>query len=480
MLGSARSVLQWDQQVMMPEAGTTARAGQLGALSFVRHELLASDELGDCLNAVENESLNQRDAALVREMRREYDRVTNVPSSLVKEISEATTEAHRVWEEARENDDYSRFAPSLNRIVELKREYASHIDPDRDPYAVLFEEYEPYLGLDTTERILGEIEDRIPELLDCVDTGSSVGSLPEGCFPAEKQESVVRTVLDRLGFDWARGRLDTSTHPFSTGNMHDARITTRFDGSDPLDGIMSAIHEFGHALYSLGLPAEDFGTPIGSPRDLSIHESQSRFWENHIGRSEGFWELVHPVLTDSFSEFNQTSPRGLFLAVNRVYPDNLIRVEADELTYHLHIIVRYEIERDLIRGDLDVEEIPSVWNEKMNEKLGVVPESDTRGCLQDIHWSQGSFGYFPTYTLGSVIAAQLFGAIELELGDLESIVRAEEFGKIRSWLRENIHQHGCTYTTPELIERATGESLSAAYFLSHAEQRLSRVYDVDV
>lgn len=480
MVGSAQSVLRWDQQVMMPPRGTPARAGQLGALSSIRHELLTSDELSACVEAVERESLGDRESALVREVKREHERVAKVPSSLIQRISEETTKAHSVWENARASDDFGSFASSLETVIGLKREYAEYIDPDRDPYAVLFEEYEPYLDLATTEQILGEIEDRIPELVRKVDTEGASVVIPSGSFSVEKQEAVVRTILDRLGFDWDRGRLDTSTHPFSTGNMHDARITTRFDSSDPLDGIMSAVHEFGHALYSLGLPAEEFGTPLGSPRDLSVHESQSRFWENHIARSHAFWESFQPVLAGEFGEFRDTSPRTLYRAVNQIQPDNLIRVEADELTYHLHIIVRFEIERDLIRGDLDVDELPGVWNRKMKEKLEVEPDSDTNGCLQDIHWSQGSFGYFPTYTLGSVFAAQLFDALSRDIAGVESDVRNSEFGSIRGWLRENIHRHGSVFTTSELIERATGESLSAGPFLSHAENRLSRVYDLAV
>jgi carboxypeptidase Taq len=296
----------------------------------------------------------------------------------------------------------------------------------------------------------------------------------EGTYPEADQEALVRAALDTLGYDWNRGRLDTAAHPFSMGTQFDARVTTRFKPDDPLDALGSTIHEFGHATYTLGLPQDEYGTPLGQSRDLSVHESQSRLWENHVGRSRPFWDLFGPTVNDHLG--TDVSPRDLYEAANQIYPDNRIRVEADELTYHLHIILRFEIERDLVRGDLEVDEIPQVWNDKMDEYLGVRPDTDAEGCLQDIHWTHGNFGYFPTYSLGSVLAAQLFAAAEDDLGNLDEDIRNGEFDDLHDWLTEHVHRHGCRYTTDDLIEEATGEALTADYFVDYARGKFGDLY----
>jgi carboxypeptidase Taq len=254
-------------------------------------------------------------------------------------------------------------------------------------------------------------------------------------------------------------------------------VTTRFDDSDPLGGLTATVHEFGHAFYNLGLPQDRWGTPLGESRDLSVHESQSRLWENHVGRTEAFWEHVMPTVREYFDV--DATPREAYESANQVYDDNLIRVEADELTYHLHIVIRFEIERDLIRGDLDVSEVPDVWNDKYEEYLGIRPETDAEGCLQDIHWSHGNFGYFPTYSLGSVMATQLFDAAESDLGDLTPSIRDGEFGDLHDWLRENVHQHGARYETNELVEQATGEPFSADAFVEYVRSKYGALYDLD-
>jgi carboxypeptidase Taq len=479
-LQGAGGVLSWDQQVTMPEGGTPARSQQMSALSSVTHDLLTSDEVGDHLDALEGTDLDDEQAAVVREVRREYDRQTSVPSELVEDISRTSSEALEVWEQAKAEDDFDHFAPKLRELVDLRREYAEHVDPDADPYAVLFAEYEPYLDLETAERVLGRLREELVPLIEAVgesDVDLAVDAF-EGEFDADTQEALSRDALDLLGYDWDRGRLDTSSHPFTVGNQFDARVTTRFDESDPLGALTATIHEFGHAQYILGLPDEHYGTPLGSDRDLTVHESQSRLWENHVGRTPGWWELFLPTFTDHFPSVDAT-PREAYEAANQVYDDNLIRVEADELTYHMHIVVRFEIERDLIAGDLDVEEVPRVWNEKMDEYLGVRPDTDAEGCLQDIHWSHGNFGYFPTYSLGSVLAAQLYAAAERDLEDLSGKTRAGEFDPLREWLFENVHRHGARYTTPDLVREATGEDYTADYFLDHVKSKYGALYDLD-
>jgi carboxypeptidase Taq len=472
---NAAGVLNWDQQVMMPDAGTPARSQQTAALSAVHHELLTDDDLAGYLDALDAGDLTPEQEAVVREVRREHERATRVPGDLVEEISETSSNALPVWQEAKGEDDFEKFAPTLEKLVELKREYAHHIDPDRDPYEVLFEEYEPYLGLDTAERVLERLrEELVPLIDDVADSDADLASPFAGTYDEDAQETLVRDALDTLGYDWDRGRLDTAPHPFSMGTQFDARVTTRFNPEDPLDALGSTIHEFGHATYTQGLPQDHYGTPLGESRDLSVHESQSRLWENHVGRSRAFMDRFGPTVNDDLG--TDVAARDLYEAANQIYPDNLIRVEADELTYHLHIILRFEIERDLLSGDLDVSEVPQVWNDKMEAYLGVRPETDAEGCLQDIHWTNGAFGYFPTYSLGSVLAAQLFAAAEDDLGDLDEKTRAGDFDPLRDWLVENVHQHGCRYTTDDLVEEATGEAFTADYFLDYAHDKFGDLY----
>ncbi|WP_132057306.1 carboxypeptidase M32 [Halorussus amylolyticus] len=477
----AGMVLGWDQEVMMPEGGTPARSKQRSALSTLSHELLTSDEMAAMLDELETEDLSDEREAVVREIRRKHDRAARVPEDLVEEISQVSSEAMPVWQEAKAEDDFESFAPTLETLVELKREYAEHIDPDRDPYEVLFEEYEPYLGIETAEKVLQRLRDELVPLVEAVresDADLATDTF-DGEFDTDTQEELARDVLDTLGYDWDHGRLDTAPHPFSSGNQFDARVTTRFNPEEPLGALMATVHEFGHATYTLGLPREQYGTPLGQSRDMTVHESQSRLWENHVGRSGAFWERFLPTVKERFpDQLSDASVDDVYEAANEVYEDNLIRVEADELTYHMHIVVRFEIERDLIRGDLDVADVPERWNDKYEEYLGVRPDTDSEGCLQDIHWSHGDFGYFPTYSLGSVLAAQLYDAAEDEIPDLEAKIREGDFEPLHEWLTENIHRHGCRYTTPDLIREATGEEYTADYFLDYVKSKYGDLYEL--
>ena len=480
-VGGAAGVLSWDQQVMMPEGGTPARSQQLSTLSALQHDLLTEDELGDLLDELDSQALDDDEAAVVREIRRRYERSVRVPTDLVEEISATSSEALPAWENAKEADDFSEFAPYLERLVELKREYAEQIDPDRDPYAVLFEDYEPCLPLEQAEEILDDLREQLVPMIEEIRESDAELATDafEGEYDAETQEELSREALTLLGYDWDRGRLDVSSHPFTSGNQFDTRVTTRFDESDPLGALTSTIHEYGHAQYNLGLPSEEYGNPLGESRDLSVHESQSRLWENHVGRSKAFWELFLPTLAESFPQAEGLSAEDAYEAANQVYEDNLIRVEADELTYHMHILVRFEIERELIAGELDVEDVPETWNDKYEEYLGVRPENDAEGCLQDIHWSHGNFGYFPTYSLGSAMAAQLFAAAEEDVGDLSGAIADGEFDPLHEWLSENVHRHGKRYETNELVKRATGDEFSADAFINHVSEKYGDLYDLD-
>jgi carboxypeptidase Taq len=471
----ATGLLNWDQQVMMPEGGTPARSKQQSALSAVTHEMLTDDELAGYLDELEDADLESDQQAVVREVRREHERAKRVPEELVERLSQKTSEALPVWEQAREESEFAQFEDELEELVQLRREYAEAIDPDRDPYEVLFEEYEPYLGIDTAERVLERLAEELPPLVeDIADSDVDLADPFEGTYDVDTQEEMVRDALELLGYDFERGRLDTSTHPFTMGTQFDARITTRFDPQNPLESVGPTVHEFGHATYMQGLPQEEYGTPLGEDRDLTVHESQSRFWENHVGRSAAFWELFAPTVEDHLGV--SVTPRECYEVANEVYDDNPIRVEADELTYHMHIILRFEIERDLIRGDLEVSEVPAVWNDRMEEYLGFRPDNDAEGCLQDIHWTHGSFGYFPTYTLGSVLAAQIDAAVREDI-DVDARVRAGEFDPVREWLREHVHSHGARYTTPELVEEATGEPFTADHFLDYVDDKYRALYD---
>jgi carboxypeptidase Taq len=480
---NAAGLLSWDQQVMMPEGGTPARSQQLSTLSSLSHELLTEDDIGELLTELESSELTDEQSAVVREIRRKYDRATSVPTELVEEISTTSSEALPAWKEAKAEDDFSTFAPYLEKHVELKREYAEHIDPDRDAYEVLFEDFEPCLPLEQAESILEEIREVLVPMIEEIresdaDLATDAFS-SKGEYDSATQEDLCREVLSTLGYPWERGRLDVAPHPFSSGTMFDARVTTRFDESDPLGSLFSTVHEFGHATYNLGLPDDQYATPLGEDRDLSVHESQSRLWENHVGRSEAFWKLFLPTFAEHFEKADDVTVKEAYEAANQVYEDNFIRVEADELTYHLHIIVRFEIERALISGDIDVEDVPEVWNDKYEEYLGIRPETDSEGCLQDIHWSHGNFGYFPTYSLGSVMAAQLFAAAEDDLGDVYSDVETGDFEALHEWLTENVHQHGSSLETNELVVEATGKDFAADDFIDYVTEKYGDLYNLD-
>ena len=479
-LSHASRILDWDQQVTMPESGTPARSRQLAVLSGLEHELLCDDELGQLLDDLSGTDLNPSQTASVREIRRRHDRAVRVPGDLVERTRQARSDAFETWKVAKADDDFATFAATLEELVDLRREYADYVGPNRDPYRVLFEEFEPYIGFDRAVEILGTLRDELPPLIDAIrDSDVSPATTAfQGSFESGTQESFVRDVLTKLGYDWDRGRLDTSPHPFQRGSPFDARLTTRFDKANLLDGLTSAVHEFGHALYVQNLPKEQYGTPVGEARDMVIHESQSRFWENHVGRSRAFWERILPIVWEYFPSLEDISVDQAYRSSNVVHPDTPIRVEADELSYHLHIIVRFEIERALIRDELDVAEVPAVWNEKMESYLGLSPSSDAEGALQDVHWSNATFGYFPTYSLGSAAAAQFRAAFEAEVGPVGETSHKDGFETVTDWLHENIHRHGKRLRTDNLVEEVTGQSLSAEPMLRYLCDKYGQLYEI--
>ena len=479
-LNSASGVLGWDQQVTMPEGGTPARAKQLSALSSVSHDLLTDDAFEDALVGAEDavDELDSRQQANVREIRRNYDRTADVPGDLVTELSETTTENQKIWQQAKAENDFDAFAPRLEKLRDLSIERAEHISPDQAPYDVLYEDGLPYISRERTNEIFDRLKAELVPLIDEItENGDELASPYEGQeYPEDQQRALSEAALDAIGYDRDHGRLDISAHPFTSGNQFDARVTTRYKPENPMDALTATIHEYGHASYMLGLPKEHYGTPLGESLSSGVHESQSRFWENHVGRTKPFWDFFLPTVKEHLDGVDDDlTAQEAYEAVNRIYPNNLIRVEADELTYHMHIILRCEIDSAFVAGEIEVDEIPELWNEKMEEYLGVTPDGVGEGCLQDIHWSS-RFAGFQGYTIGSVLAAQLDAAMRDDVSDVDGKIRNGNFAPMREWMNENVHSYGREYKSDDLIEEATGEPLTADYFLDYVNEKFTDLY----
>jgi len=478
------SLLGWDQQTYMPSGGHADRSRQIAMLSALGHEKLIDPHLGKLLDTcAEDESLDEPQQALVREARHDRDLAVKVPTDLVRTISQTAAEAHAVWATARQNNDFASFAPHLQKLVSLKLQEAEHLGYPADgvPYDALLDQFEPGATVKSLTPIIEQTRDIVVPAVKAI-TGAAVrpdiGILQRG-YHAKGQEAFGRVVMKDMGYDTQRGRLDVSVHPFTTSfGSGDVRITTRYE-EDWLPGsVFGTIHEAGHALYEQGLPPEHYGTPLGEARSLGIHESQSRFWENYIGRGLPFWQKYYPELQKNFPEvLGDVSLKDFHLAVNGVRP-SFIRVEADEVTYNLHIVVRYEIEQAMFSGDVAIEDLPALWNDKMEAYLGVRPGNDVEGILQDIHWSFGGFGYFPTYLLGNLYAAQWMHTLRGVMPDLDEKVAAGNLLPIRERLREQIHVHGRRYSTDDLARRVSGETLNPAYFDTYLRERFGTLYNV--
>ncbi len=485
LLGSAASVLHWDEQTHLPTKGAEHRGNQVSLLARMTHEQFTSPKIGEMLSSIESSDLvkdRQSDpAANVRELRRQYDRDTKVPASLVEQISKTAVLAHHAWVESRKKTDYATFKPWLAKTIDLKKQQAKCIGYTATPYDALLDEYEP---AETTANLVRVFESLRQPLIDLVaKIGASSKKAPieilEQTYPAADQEALAREASAKIGFDYDAGRLDTSVHPFCTDlGPGDVRITTRYDEKFFGDAFFGVLHETGHALYEQGLPQQHWGTPLGTAISLGIHESQSRLWENLVGRSKSFWEFVYPKTKAAFAaQLKDVSLDRWHFAINDVRP-SFIRTESDEATYNLHILLRFEMEQALLTGDVNVNDVPAAWNERMKKYLGVTPPDDARGCLQDIHWSGGSLGYFPTYTLGNLYAAQFFEQARKDMGDLDSQFRRGEFAPLLGWLRQNIHRHGRRYPACELVKRVTGKPLSAEPLLAHLRKNARELYAV--
>ena len=482
VLTSAGALLSWDQETCMPPGGGDLRAEQVAALAELAHARATAPEVGRWLGECEGDVALLADgdaAANVKGLRRDYDRATRLPPALVAELAAVESKAQQEWAQARAQSDYARFRPWLSRLLDLQRQKADCLKrPGQSRWDALADLCEPGMNAADLRALFAPLRQRLVALRARLDAR---GRRPDDgvnriAFAEPRQEAFVRAVLAAMGFDFQRGRLDRSAHPFCTGTGGDVRLTTRFRPDNVLDALGSTMHEGGHGLYEQGLDPARLGTPLGEPVSLGVHESQSRLWENHVGKSRAFWRWCQPLAAQHLgAEAAAFSGEQLFAAANVVEP-GLIRVEADEATYDLHVMVRFEVETLLLQGDLGLDDLPASWNRLYLEYLGVEVPDDRRGCLQDVHWSCGLFGYFPTYTLGNLYAAQLAAAAARALGDLDAQLARGEFAPLRAWLREHVHRHGRRHEPADLCRLATGAPLSSEPFLAHLERKLGAVY----
>jgi len=482
VLRSTMSVLGWDQRTKMPPGGVELRSNQLALLAKLVHERSTAPEIGELLAQCEADKNLTADphsdaAANLRELRRSYDRATRLPSDHVEENARTHAIAEHHWEEARAKKDFSLFEPWLEKNIELSRKTAGFYgwEPNEEPWDALAEGYEPGMRAAKVESVFTPLRDRLQALV----ADLAGGTMPSGAIhgvalPIDAQMTFVTKIAEAIGFDFSRGRIDTTVHPFCSGtHPGDVRLTTRFSDTKFFDSLAATMHETGHGIYEQGLPVEHNGTPLGRAVSLGLHESQSRMWENFVGRSRAFWSWCQPLVAKDLGL--PFSADEIYAGMNIVDP-SFIRVEADEATYNLHIMVRFELERALMNGDLAAADLPHEWNRRYKEYLGVDVPDDALGCLQDVHWSGGSFGYFPTYTLGNLYAAQIFEKIREDIPDIDERFERGDFGPLKTWLNENLHVHGSRFVPSELCERLTGKPLTADALLRHLEGKLRPLY----
>jgi len=490
-LRDAAALLSWDQETYMPSGGGQARANQIALLQTLAHDKFVSSEIEKLLTpyinqdtgVADNKAIDLDDAskALLRETWRDFSRAKKLPSEFVTRLERECSLAQQVWAEAREENNFRKFQPNLQTIIELKYEEVNHLGYKDSPYNTLLDAYEPGATVAQLQPLFTTLREGLMSLLDQIRQSSTPpdDSILYQAYDNNRQLEFGKLVLSKMGYDFTRGRLDLSAHPFTTSfHPTDVRVTTRVFEKDLQSCLFSCIHEGGHGLYDQGFPPEHHGTPLGESLSLGIHESQSRLWENSVGRSRAFWEYFFPVLKERFPDQLQGIAEDQFYrAINAVKP-SLIRVEADEVTYNLHVMVRFEIELDVIEQRVGVEDLPELWRTKMNEYLGVVPEKESDGVLQDVHWSFGAFGYFPTYTLGNLYAAMLFRKAGEDMPSLLSDIAKGNLIPLKEWLNDRIHRHGRQYTSEELIRRTTGQTLSAEPFLQSLQSKMQEVYGI--
>ena len=480
-LHASTSLLEWDQQTYMPPKGAEARGLQLATLSGLSHRIFTARKLGALLARLHDvrEQLDPDDAKLIDETLYDYERAKRLPESFVKEFAEEQSKAFHAWIKARQQSDFGLFLPHLEKLVGLSRWRADLLGFEGLRYNALLEDYERGARAEDLRGVLATLAARQSEIVKCIaqtPVRADLGWLNQQWDEAA-QWAVSIQILHDMGYDLEAGRQDRSAHPFTTSfHLNDVRITTRTHSDQLFSGLLSSLHEGGHALYEQGFLAKDARTTLAHGPSLGIHESQSRLWENIVGRSLPFWRHYLPLLRERFpGQLETVAAEEVYEAVNQVKP-SLIRVEADECTYNLHVIIRFEIEVELLEGNLVAGDVPSVWNEKMKSYLGVDVPDDARGCLQDVHWSHGAFGYFPTYTLGNLYASQIFEAVLKDLPDLWQQVENGSFLPLRDWLREHVHRHGRRKTAADLVREISGTPPGAGPYLRYLEAKYSSLY----
>jgi carboxypeptidase Taq len=486
IFGGIAALLGWDQMTYMPPQGTTARSHQSALISRLSHERIISDTLWNHLQYLSKRTtfdrLAEHEKIIVNRLKKDVKKARKIPSAFVERFVKVTTLAYPSWQQARITNTFSLFAPYLTQIIDLEKEYCTYIDLPGPCYNSLLDDYEEGITVDVLQHEFQRVKQRLKQLLERLSTSPYYDSQKEFIIPLspDKQRKLCNYMKEVLMLPPDRSRMDVSTHPFTTAlDIDDVRITTNFERSNSLFSFFSTIHESGHALYELGMPQQEYkDTVISDSPSLGMHESQSRFWENMIARSESFWHWLYPRLKKMIpGPIAHLNAEALYHGINQVKP-SLIRVEADELTYGLHVILRFELELALLEESLDVKDLPEVWKEKMEDFLGIRPTTDTEGVLQDMHWSGGSIGYFPTYLIGSIYAAQLFHQLKQEHPSLDEDIQQGTFSSILTWLRDHVHQYGRMMTADEIIQRACGEGLNATRYLTYLEEKYCPLYGV--
>lgn len=486
VLEGINHLLEWDQETYMPKAASPIRAEQIQTIAGMIHKQQTGKPFANALaklvdletGEVIQKDLKPEQKAALKRWFRDYKMQTSLPNAFVERFARVTSEAHQVWDRAKKQNDFASFLSTLEEVIDLNKQKAEYLGYSDHPYDALLDIYEPEMTKKEIEKVFGNLKKSTIELLGKIRDSKQIddSALTTRYSPA-KQLSFAHQVADMIGYSYDKGRLDLSSHPFSSAaHPTDSRITTRIIPNLPISNIRSILHECGHAFYESGLPEQHYGTPLGECVSLGVHESQSRWWETRIGLSKGFWKFLMPHMKKHFKgKLDGVSLENLWRGVNKVEP-SMIRVEADEVTYALHVILRFELEVALIEGSLSPADLPRVWNQKMEELLGITPKNDSQGCLQDIHWSMGAFGYFPTYALGNLYASQFFEPFEKEHPDWEKRVEKGEFEFIKNWLTENIHVHGRRYNSRELLKKVSGKAFTSEPFEKHLSDKYSKIY----
>ncbi|MBL7786948.1 MAG: carboxypeptidase M32 [Chitinophagales bacterium] len=476
---NAIAVLSWDQETYLPEKGAKHRSQQIATLSGIAHEIATAPTWGELLHDLQNNShLSEWERCNVIKTADDYERQSKFTTDFVMRESKAIADAYHAWMHARQANDFKVFAPALTTIVDIKRETCHIMGYDEHPYDALLHEYEPQGKTSVITPLFESVRSQLVDFVQQIAQQPQVeDSFLYDHYHKDAQWEFGLELLEQMGYDFQAGRQDKSTHPFTTSfSPLDVRVTTRVNEHDLNEMTWSCLHEGGHALYEQGLKPEYYGLPTGKAASLGIHESQSRLWENNVGRSLPYWKANFKRLRGIFrKQLKNVGYFQFYKAINKVEP-SLIRTSADELTYHFHILIRFEIEKALIEGKIEVKDLAEIWNAKYREYLGIDVPDDKHGVLQDIHWSHGSFGYFPTYSLGSFYAAQFFAAAQRSIPDLNSQIEAGKLGELLAWLRTNIHQYGMLYTSEELCQKVTGEPLNFDYFMQYAREKYGAIY----